>query len=116
MFVSYKKGRYFLARLVSLSRRARNGVYFNTLVNERKHRDAKTIANGLPVTPGFDLSVNRRLLAHQTQGLIESGDQCQGEYLQGEQTDVTDQLGPVLRSHLAAAHVIASSEGLPCIN
>ena len=107
----------FFARLVSLFRRHRNGVYYNTLVNERKHKDAKFIANILPVNKsGFDLSVNRRLLLHQAQGLIEDGDSCHGESLKGNETDVTDQLGPVLRPHLAAAQIIAGIQGPPCIN
>ena len=106
----------FFARLVSLSRRHRNGVYYNTLVNERKHKDAKCIANTLPGKKGFDLSVNRRLLLHQARGLIEQCGSCHGESLKGNETDVTDQLGPVLRPHLAAAQIIAAIQGPPCIN
>ena len=90
-------------------------MYFNTLVNERKHKDAKSIAHILPVAAGtgFDISVNRRLLMHQVQGLIEHGDSLHDERVKGNETDVTDQLGPVLRPHLAAAQVIAGIQGPP---
>ena len=43
--------------------------YMNTLVNERKHRDFKMIANICPVNDTYDLTILQRMYLQQVRGL-----------------------------------------------
>ena len=43
--------------------------YMNTLVNERKHRDFKMIANICPVNATYDLTILQRMYLQQVRGL-----------------------------------------------
>ena len=92
-------------------------MYYNTLVNERKHKDAKSIAKTVTAGTAFDRSVLVRMLCHQVQGLTEDGDRLDDDaQLRGKETDVTDTLGLALRPHCTAAQVIAGTSGpLACM-
>ena len=43
--------------------------YMNTLVNERKHKDFKMIANICPVNQTYDLTILQRMYLQQVRGL-----------------------------------------------
>ena len=87
---------------------------FNALVLERKHGDAKRIANLTPVSNTFSNAVIRGMLAQQIHGLKSlSLAGLDGELaLLGHEADVTQILLPELSAHIRVqTQIFASSKG-----
>ena len=87
--------------------------HLNAMVNERKHKDAKDLARMIPTNVDFELSLLRRMLLHQVEGLRTCNDGVDwvtcAVALDKPTKDVTAQLKPHLEMHVEVeGRVLAS--------
>ena len=90
--------------------------HLNAMVNARKHKDAKDLARIIPTSVDYELSLLRRMLLHQADGLRNCNDGVDwvtcATALDKHTRDVTAQLKPHLEMHVEVeGRVLASKRG-----